>query len=132
MKYALFLFNLAFLVIGLALLIIGVFALIKSKDFQDVFETPDAASILVIIVGLSVSIVAFFGCCGAVQEGKCMLITYALIVVIAMILEIIAAVLLLVYMGNVSILISMSSSILELKVTFCFRFDKWIIFSEKL
>lgn len=102
MKYALFLFNLAFLLIGLALLISGIFVLLKARDFQDILETPDAAAILVIVVGLAVSIVAFFGCCGALQEGKCMLLTYALIIAIAMILEIIAAVLLLVYMGTVS------------------------------
>jgi hypothetical protein len=101
MKYALFLFNLAFLIVGLALLVTGIFVLIKAKDFQDVFETPDGVSILIIIIGICVSVVSFFGCCGAVNEGKCMLYTYALVVIIAMILEIIAAILLLVYMSLV-------------------------------
>jgi len=124
MKYALFLFNLAFLVVGLALLISGIFVLLKSKDFQDVLETPDAASILIIIVGLAVSIIAFFGCCGAIQEGKCMLVTYALVVVIAMVLEIVAAVLLLVYMGTVSIFI--------FKFITAFYYDKGIILVFKI
>lgn len=61
--------------IGLALLVSGSLVLIRSRDLQIVFQTPDAAAILVIIVGLGASVIAFFGCCGAIQEGKCMLVT---------------------------------------------------------
>ena len=49
--------------------------LVRARDLQDIFQTPDAAAILVVIVGLGVCVIAFFGCCGAIQEGKCMLVT---------------------------------------------------------
>lgn len=64
--------------IGLGLLVAGTLLLIRAREFQDVFTTPDVPAILVILVGLGVSVIAFFGCCGAIQEGKCMLGTVRL------------------------------------------------------
>ncbi|KAI1295421.1 CD63 antigen [Halotydeus destructor] len=97
MKYSLFAFNLLFVLIGGTLLGLGVFILVRAGDLRQVFETPDAVAILVVIIGFAIFVVAFFGCCGALQEARCLLYTYAVIVSIAFLLEIATAILIVVY-----------------------------------
>lgn len=40
-----------------------------------------------IAIGIIIFIVAFFGCCGAVRENYCMILTFAILMVIVFILE---------------------------------------------
>ncbi|KAI1300256.1 Leukocyte surface antigen CD53 [Halotydeus destructor] len=102
MKFILFAFNFVFVVIGVTLVTMGTYLLVKSKDFDKIVETPDAAAILVIIVGSVTFLIAFLGCCGASQESSCMLTTYAIVVGLVFLLEIAGAILLLVYTGQIT------------------------------
>ena len=48
------------------------------SDMTEAWNIPELlaeASILLIVVGAFVLLVAFFGCCGAIKEIKCFLIT---------------------------------------------------------
>ncbi|XP_046404870.1 CD63 antigen-like [Ischnura elegans] len=88
-KYLLFAFNLLFALSGLALLVIGAIiqALYHSYNhFVDprLFYSPT----ILIIVGVVVFIVAFFGCCGAIKENHCMVVTFSVLLVIIFVLEV--------------------------------------------
>jgi len=77
-KYLVLLFNFAFFICGLGLIIIG--AVVQGffsqyiEFFDNKYETP---AIGIIILGVIIMIIAFFGCCGAKMENVCMLSTFA-------------------------------------------------------
>lgn len=81
---------------------VGGYVLTQSKNWDQIIEAPDAGAILVILVGLTTFLIAFFGCCGASQESQCMLSTYAVIVGLVFLVEIATAILLLLYNREVS------------------------------
>lgn len=88
-KYLMFLFNLLFALTGLFILTIG--AIIQSSyhhyaNFVD--ESVSVAPILLIVVGSVVFIIAFFGCCGAVKENSCMVLTFSGFLILIFLLEI--------------------------------------------
>jgi len=117
-KYTLFLTNLLIFVLGLVTLGFGIWVVVDKPSFLDLFtEAQDAinantdintdsfdlgiyagAPILLIVVAVLVSIIAFFGCFGAMKESKCLLITYFIIVLSIFIAFIVGAVL--VYQGG--------------------------------
>lgn len=92
-KYVLFIFNLIFFLAGLILIVAG--ALVQTK-FQSYFaffgDQFNGAAILLIVVGVIVFTVAFFGCCGAYKENHCMIMAFAVLLGIVFILEIAAAI----------------------------------------
>jgi len=93
-KYLLFLFNFCFVIIGAVLIGVGVstkagwnekyFAFIKISEFS----TPPN---LLIAVGVLIFVIAFLGCCGAVKENHCMMMTYSVLVGLILVLELGAA-----------------------------------------
>lgn len=91
-KYILFFFNLLFSISGLALITVGI--IIKnayynySRFIDDKFYSPPW---VLIIVGVAVFVVAFFGCCGAIRESNCMLIMFSLLLFVIVILEALVA-----------------------------------------
>lgn len=94
-KYLLFAFNFIFVVIGAVLIGLGVttkagwnekyFAFVKTSDFS----TPPN---ILIGVGVLIFIIAFLGCCGAIKENHCMIMTYSVLVGLILVLQIGAAV----------------------------------------
>jgi len=60
-----------------------------------------SATALCIAAGAIVLVVGFFGCCGAIMENPCMLLTYFLLVVIIFVMEIVAGILAFVYRDEV-------------------------------
>lgn len=70
-------------------------ALIGTNDFQNVFDknSPAFAAISLIVFGSVVFLIAFFGCCGAIRESHCLTMTYASILLILIIGQIVIAVL---------------------------------------
>ncbi|CAH0727253.1 unnamed protein product, partial [Brenthis ino] len=90
-KYILFFTNLFFALAGLTLLGLGIALELRVARVTDLFEdsqlyqlTPIGA----IVVGCIVFLIAFFGCCGAIKENNCMLISYAVFMIFLMILKI--------------------------------------------
>ena len=89
-KTIIMLFNLAFALVGLVLVGFGVYVQLEAKDYlnflgDNYVNTP----VFVIILGAIVFVVAFFGCCGAIKENKCMMYTYGLLLFIILIAQVI-------------------------------------------
>lgn len=77
-KYLLFVFNLVFAISGIAILAIGAIIQDFYVNYSDFIHGKFfVGPILLIIVGVVVFIVAFFGCCGAIKENHCMIMTFA-------------------------------------------------------
>jgi len=68
---------------GLAILIIGVLVQIGkqnySKDLDEITQNFTFPAITLIVLGSIVFIIAFLGCCGAIRESHCMIITVSLL-----------------------------------------------------
>lgn len=79
-KAIMFIFNFLFVLAGLALIGIGTLFFLKLETYDKVVvEQFKIAPTLMLIVGVIVFIIAFFGCCGVCRESYCMLVTYAVL-----------------------------------------------------
>lgn len=87
-KYLLFTFNLLFVISGIIILTIGAIAQHNYANYSPFLEDNIATGpIILIVVGVIVFVVAFFGCCGAVKENHCMIITFSVLLLIIFALE---------------------------------------------
>ncbi|XP_076265309.1 CD63 antigen-like [Rhynchophorus ferrugineus] len=89
-KYLLFCFNLLFAISGLALLVVGIIAYlhIYAQYSNFVYPSYQLAPIILIVVGVVIFLISFFGCCGAVKENHCMIITFSVFLGIIFVAEI--------------------------------------------
>jgi len=93
-KYLLFIFNLVFALCGLALLIAGALTyanIDKANFFMDKVNNEvnfSAPPIILIVVGSIIFVIAFFGCCGAIRESHCMIVTFAVFLLVILIIQI--------------------------------------------
>ncbi|XP_051281257.1 CD63 antigen [Dicentrarchus labrax] len=92
-KFLIFFFNFIFWLCGLALIVVGV---LVQVGLHKTFTIKDAAAsgvpILIIIVGVVIFFISFFGCCGAWKENYCMITTFAIFLSLIIIVEIAAAI----------------------------------------
>ncbi|XP_026329546.1 CD63 antigen-like [Hyposmocoma kahamanoa] len=88
-KYLLFCFNLLFAITGLIILIVGAKAEYSAHPYIDLTDEAfyTSAPMVLIIIGIIVFIVAFFGCCGAVKENHCMIVTFSVLLLIIFVAE---------------------------------------------
>ncbi|KAL6440321.1 hypothetical protein ACFW04_003109 [Cataglyphis niger] len=87
-KYLLFLFNLIFAITGIVFISVGAVILVVYKGYNNFVDSWFfAAPVLMIIVGVIVFLVSFFGCCGAVKENHCMIITFSVLLLLIFALE---------------------------------------------
>ncbi|XP_061934986.1 CD63 antigen [Apis cerana] len=87
-KYLTFLFNLIFAITGIVFIAVGTVILVVYSGYNNFMDSWFfAAPILIIIVGVIVFIVSFFGCCGAVKENHCMIITFSVLLLLIFALE---------------------------------------------
>lgn len=92
-KYVLFVFNLIFYLAGIALIVAGALVQTMFREYFVFFGGQfNAAAILLVVVGVIVFFIGFFGCCGAYKENHCMLMTFAVLLGIVFILEVAAAI----------------------------------------
>ncbi|RVE43294.1 hypothetical protein evm_012053 [Chilo suppressalis] len=85
-KYILFFANLFFALAGLTLLALGVVVQLKIADLSEMGHGQiQIAPISAMVVGGVVFLIAFFGCCGAIRESNCMLVTYSIFMLILMV-----------------------------------------------
>ena len=78
---------------GLLLVVSGVVIQAAYKQYLDFlgyqfFSIP----VLIVILGCVIFVIAFFGCCGAIKESHCMTVTFACLLGIVFIFEIVAGV----------------------------------------
>lgn len=101
LKYIVFLFNFCFFVTGCILIGVGAYVQIQMKDYFDFLGSPYLnSSIIFIIIGCVILVVAFFGCCGACTENACMLYTYATLMALILMVEIGLAVTIYIFRGD--------------------------------
>lgn len=83
---------------GIALVTIGAIALANTSDLKGAFaeNDPTFAAIILIVFGGIVFLISFFGCCGAIRESYCMTMTYASVLFVIFIGQVVIAVFVLV------------------------------------
>lgn len=87
-KYLTFLFNLIFAITGIVFMAVGTVILVVYNGYNNFMDSWFfAAPVLMIIVGAIAFIVSFFGCCGAVKENHCMIITFSVLLLLIFALE---------------------------------------------
>jgi CD63 antigen len=92
-KWMLFAFNLIFLLLGLGLIAAGAVARLAYGKYLSFLDSGyTSAPIFMIIVGVIVAVVSFFGCCGSLKDNYCMLISFAVMLGVLFIFEISGAI----------------------------------------
>ncbi|KAG6802585.1 hypothetical protein HZU73_01420 [Apis mellifera caucasica] len=87
-KYLMFIFNLFFVITGIILLSIGIVIHGVYHNYQHFLDNKFlSVPSLLIAIGAIIFFIAFFGCCGAVRENYCMIITFTSLLIIVFILE---------------------------------------------
>jgi len=88
-KTILLIFNLVFALVGLVLIGFGVYVQIDAKDYLNFLgDNYTNTPVFIIILGAIIFVVAFFGCCGASKENKCMMYTYGFLLFVILIAQI--------------------------------------------
>ena len=108
-KFFTFLFNFIFFLVGVAIIGLGSYMAISMKDYFDFLGLSEIdgmkniglSSYIFIIVGVIVTIIAFLGCCAACTENKCMMWSFATLMLLILIAEIGVCVTILLYKGEV-------------------------------
>jgi len=118
-KYFLFITNFLIFALGIAVLSCGIWVLVDQPSFFDILDDAhdlckdgdttcddivsnlsfySSATYIMIVIAALVILIAFFGCCGAMKESKCLLGTYFTIILALFIVMLIGAIL--GYSGN--------------------------------
>jgi len=102
LKYMVLLFNLLFFFLGCAIIGLGIYMQIKMAAYFDLLGniTITSATIL-IILGAIVTIISFFGCCGAIMENSCMMYTFGTLVTLILLVEVGLTVVVVIYKNEV-------------------------------
>jgi CD63 antigen len=97
-KYLLFIFNFIFALGGLAILVCGVLIRVALSSIVEVTQESELNSVhislpasVLIAVGAVIFIIAFFGCCGAIRESHCMIVTFAVLLLTLLIVQVAVA-----------------------------------------
>ncbi|XP_015280177.1 PREDICTED: CD63 antigen [Gekko japonicus] len=92
-RFLVFFFNFIFWLCGIALIALGVWVQIKLNDSIHMTNvSTSGVPIVILIVGVIVFFIAFFGCCGAWKENYCMVTTFAILLTLIFLVEIAAAI----------------------------------------
>jgi hypothetical protein len=102
-KIVFFGFNVVFWLLGCAVFGIGIWLQFSKGQYASLAPNFSflSATVLCISVGVLILIIGFFGCCGAIMENQCMLLTYFILVIIVFLVEIIASILAFVYRDEI-------------------------------
>ncbi|XP_052749599.1 CD63 antigen-like [Galleria mellonella] len=102
-KYILFFSNLFFALAGLALLGLGIAIQLQIRTVVENISdfNVEIAPITAMVVGSIVFLIAFYGCCGAIRESNCMLVTYAIFMIVLMIIKITLASLIFIQLDDI-------------------------------
>ena len=89
-KYILFFFNLLFVITGIIITFFGFTVKAYYHEYGTFLNTKFIyLSDLLIVIGVVIFLVAFFGCCGAFKENACMTYTFSSLLIAIFILELI-------------------------------------------
>lgn len=97
-RFALFVLNFIVFGVGLATVILASVILSKNSVYGDLLVSGTfTLPTIILVAGLIILLLGFLGCCGALKENSCMLQTYAGIVLLLLIAEVVLGILILVY-----------------------------------
>lgn len=92
-RFLVFFFNFIFWICGIALIALGVYVQIALNDTMKMTSlSSSGAPIVILIVGVIIFFISFFGCCGAWKENYCMVTTFAILLTLIFLVEIAAAI----------------------------------------
>ncbi|XP_061471367.1 CD63 antigen [Rhineura floridana] len=92
-KFLVFFFNFIFWLCGIALIALGIYVWLEVKGTLVLTNsTALGPPITILIVGIIVFFISFFGCCGAMKENYCMVTTFAVLLTLIFLVEIAAAI----------------------------------------
>ncbi|XP_019876654.1 23 kDa integral membrane protein [Aethina tumida] len=92
-RYLLIVFNLIFALTGILIVSIGATVKAYYNEYQSFLDNKFVySSDLLIVIGVIIFIIAFFGCCGAIKENSCMTTTFSSLLVVVFILEILVGI----------------------------------------
>ncbi|XP_028304524.1 tetraspanin 34a [Gouania willdenowi] len=106
LKIMMFIFNGGIFVAGAAILAVGIWVKVDSGSLLGILENLEEGaaisqlvnvSYVLIGVGAVLLVIGFLGCCGAIRESRCMLLTFFSIVLIIFLIEVAGAIVLLVF-----------------------------------
>jgi tetraspanin-4 len=102
-KIVFFGFNVIFWLLGCAVLGIGIWLQVSKGQYASLAPSLNflSATVLCIGAGVLILVIGFFGCCGAIMENQCMLLTYFILVILIFLLEIVASVLAFVFRNEI-------------------------------
>uniref|UniRef100_A0A6P7GDZ6 Tetraspanin n=1 Tax=Diabrotica virgifera virgifera TaxID=50390 RepID=A0A6P7GDZ6_DIAVI len=87
-RYMLILFNFIFVITGIVIISVGLSSKAYFNEFDQLMDNKYFyISDFLIVIGVVIFFIAFFGCCGAMKENACMTTTYSTLLVIIFILE---------------------------------------------
>uniref|UniRef100_A0A0A9VZB5 Tetraspanin n=2 Tax=Lygus hesperus TaxID=30085 RepID=A0A0A9VZB5_LYGHE len=94
-KYSMFVSNFIIFVGGLTVFGLGIWTVMDKSFINELLGTNlyMGAVYILIVSGAIVSLIAFFGCIGAIKEIKCMLLTYALFLFIVLVVMLVGGIL---------------------------------------
>lgn len=97
-KFALFVLNFLVFGVGVATVVLASIFISKNGEYGSLLASGTfTLPICILIAGLCILLLGFFGCCGALKENACMLHTYATIVLLLFIAEVVLGILIFVY-----------------------------------
>uniref|UniRef100_H3C0H6 Tetraspanin n=1 Tax=Tetraodon nigroviridis TaxID=99883 RepID=H3C0H6_TETNG len=112
LKVMMFIFNGIIFLAGCAVLGVGVWVAVDKTSFLGILDNVDGipqelsqliyVSYLLIALGCVLVVIGFLGCCGAIRESRCMLLTFFIIVLIIFLAEVAGAVVLFVFQDVVA------------------------------
>ncbi|KAL7852455.1 hypothetical protein SRHO_G00182400 [Serrasalmus rhombeus] len=112
LKIMMFIFNGLIFLAGGVILGVGIWVTVDKSSLLGILEgikdaPPELAQLanvgyLLIAVGAVLAIMGFLGCCGAITESKCMLLTFFIVVLIIFIAEVAGAIVVLVFKPQVN------------------------------
>jgi len=93
--------NFLVFLVGAAVVVVASLTIHKGNEFGALLSGGILTlPIIVLLAGLAILLLGFLGCCGAMKENSCMLKTYALIVLVLVIAQIVLGILIFVYRGE--------------------------------
>lgn len=90
-RYLLFAFTMIFVVFGGLLIYTGFSTFVSLHKYELVVHNgPDHSTIALLVIGCLIFFTAFLGCCGALTGNDCMLRTFAFILTLLLLIELVS------------------------------------------
>lgn len=103
LKYMVFLFNLVFFVSGCVIVGFGSYMYAEMNTYFDfVGGGVVNSAMVIIIIGVVIAVISFFGCCGACTEKSCMMYTFAAAMSLILVTEVGCGIAIIVYKNDVA------------------------------